>query len=183
MLGPQDLSCSLHFNAYGTHMSHVSASDSRSFMDELCLQASRLGPCGLSPKAPGTVGSAAAVLVAPLFFMPLPLLWRVVVLLVLFVLGSLAATRAERLLGEKDPGQIVIDELFGQWLTLLPFAALDLRWMLTALALFRLFDIFKPYPVRNAEAWLPRGWGVMIDDGIAGLYAMLSLGLLRLVLP
>lgn len=154
----------------------------RTFMDELCLQASRLGPCGISPKAPGTVGSAAAVLFAPLFFLPLPFGWRAVVLALLFVLGSMAVTRAETLLGKKDPGEIVIDELLGMWLTILPFADLGWGWILAAFALFRFFDILKPYPIRNAEHWLPAGWGVMIDDAIAGVYAMLSLWALRLLM-
>lgn len=154
----------------------------RSFIDELCLQTSRLGPCGIAPKAPGTVGSAASVLIAPLFFMPLSLEWRATLLAVLFVLGSLAATRAEQILGKKDPGEIVVDELFGQWLTFLPFATLHIGWLVSGFVLFRIFDILKPYPVRNAEHWLPAGWGVMIDDGIAGAYAMLCLGLLRYAL-
>ncbi len=154
----------------------------RTFTDELCLQVSRLGPCGLSPKAPGTVGSAAAALTAPLFFLPLPLHWRILVLAALFILGSLAATRAETLLGRKDPGEVVVDELFGQWLTLLPFSDLGWGWIIIGFGLFRLFDILKPCPVRNAEHWLPAGWGVMIDDGIAGMYALLCLGALRFAL-
>ncbi len=154
----------------------------RSFVDELCVQISRLGPCGCSPHAPGTVGSAAALVLSPLFFLPLSLGWRLVLLGVLFVVGSLVASRAERVLGKKDPGEIVVDELLGQWLTLLPFAHLSFGWLLAGFALFRVFDILKPYPVRNAETWLPGGWGVMIDDAIAGGYAMLCLALLRFVL-
>jgi len=152
-----------------------------STLDSLCIHVSRLGPFGCSPKAPGTAGSAAAMLAAPLLFMPLSPGWRVAVLLAVFLLGSLAVTRAESLLGKKDPGEIVLDELLGQWLTYLPFAALSWGWLLIGFVLFRVFDILKPYPVRNAEHWLPGGWGVMIDDVIAGLYAMLCLGLLRLV--
>ena len=154
----------------------------RTFSDELCLQASRLGPCGLSPKAPGTVGSAAAALTAPLFFLPLSFEWRVLILGLIFIFGSLIVTRAEKMLGKKDPGEIVIDELLGMWLTMLPFASLGWEWIIAAFALFRFFDIFKPYPIRDAEHWLPDGWGVMVDDAIAGLYSMMTLWGVRLVL-
>lgn len=151
----------------------------RSFSDSFAIHASRLGPAGLSPKAPGTVGSAVAIILAPLVFMPLPIWLRLAVLAGIFFWGSLLISRAETLLGLKDPGEIVLDELVGQWLTVLPFASLSFEWMILAFVLFRVFDISKPYPVKDSEKWLPGGWGVMVDDVMAGLYALVCLGILQ----
>ena len=155
-----------------------------SFTDKAALCLSRLGVAGLSPYAPGTAGSALAALIAPFVFLPLPLWARLVLLALIFYIGSLAAGRAELLLGEKDPGQVVIDELMGLWIVLCPFAVAP--WWLVGLAfvLFRLFDITKPWPVKASETWLPGGYGVMIDDAVAGLQALAVLwlaGLLGLV--
>lgn len=150
-----------------------------SLQDKIAVHASRLGPSGLSPYAPGTVGSAVAIILAPVFFMPLPIWLRVLVIAALFCWGSIQISRAEKILGSKDPGEIVLDELVGQWITILPFASLSFWWMLLAFALFRLFDITKPYPVKDSEKWLTGGWGVMIDDVLAGIYAMGCLGALH----
>lgn len=141
--------------------------------DELVLAFCRLGVAGLAPRAPGTWGTLVGCLLAPFLFFPLPFTWRVIVLVAVFVIGSLAATRAEEILGEKDPGQVVIDELAGVWLVFLPYARPSLWLMLTAFIFFRIFDIFKPWPVRASENWLPGGWGVMIDDIVAGAWALL----------
>jgi phosphatidylglycerophosphatase A len=140
--------------------------------DRLALAFSRVEPFGLSPKAPGTCGSAIAIILAPFIFMPWSLTWRIIILLGLFTLGGLAASRAERILGEKDPGCVVIDEVLGQWLACLPFAALSWWEYILAFALFRVFDICKPWPIRASENWLPDGFGVMLDDVLAGLYAL-----------
>lgn len=150
-------------------------------IDRLALTVSTLGPAGRMPKAPGTWGSLAAAVTAPAFFLPLPLWARIMVLLVLFPAGSWCASRAERILGGKDPGCVVIDELWGQWITLLLLPAEAWPWIVPAFALFRLFDIAKPWPVKASECWLPGGQGIMIDDGFAGLYALLCLTVLRLL--
>ena len=84
-----------------------------SFFDKLILSFCRLGVAGLDPKAPGTWGTAIACLLAPYIFLPLTLPWRAALLVAIFVLGGLAATRAEHLLARKDPGEVVIDELVG----------------------------------------------------------------------
>ena len=102
-------------------------------------------------------------------------------LLLLFVLGALAATRAEKLLGRKDPGEVVIDELVGVWLVLLPFATPGVWLVVAAFVFFRIFDIAKPWPVRASENWLPDGFGVMLDDVLAGLWALLCVGVLHWV--
>ena len=92
--------------------------------------------------------------------------------------GIPAATIVARETGRKDPQIVVVDEVAGQWITLLacPF---DLRHALICLVLFRLFDMTKPPPVRQLES-LPEGWGIVIDDVAAGLYAWGIAALLRL---
>ena len=99
----------------------------------------------------------------------------------IFVTGGLAATRAEILLGRTDPGEVVIDELAGVWIALLPLGAGQWSWpgLVWAFALFRLFDIWKPWPVHASENWLPAGWGIMLDDILAGLMAMCCMLVLR----
>lgn len=145
----------------------------------LWLALARLEPLGLSPVAPGTAGSLGAVLLAPWLFAPLPLWARLAVLAAITVLGTVACHRAERALGRKDPGSVVIDELAGQWLTLAPFATLGLLDYILAFVFFRLFDIAKPPPVRQTERALPGGLGVMADDLVAGLMAAGALGIVR----
>ena len=74
--------------------------------------------------------------------------------------------------------KVVIDELVGAWIAILPFA---FSWtlMLCAFVLFRFFDILKPWPVKASENWLPAGWGVMVDDVVGGVMAMICLCLLK----
>ena len=149
-----------------------------SFLDKLILSFCRLGVAGLDPKAPGTWGTAIACLLAPYVFLPLNFGLRIALLLVLFLLGAVAASRAEKLLERKDPGEVVIDELVGVWLVLLPFPNPSFFMVLAAFVLFRIFDIAKPWPVKASESWLPAGYGVMIDDVVAGLWALLCLSVL-----
>lgn len=149
-----------------------------SFSDEVVLAFCRIGVAGLAPKAPGTWGTAMACVLAPFLFLPLGFSGRSIELAAIFTLGGFAATRAEIILGQKDPGQVVIDELVGVWLVLLPFPKPNFWMILAAFILFRIFDIIKPWPVRSSENWLPGGWGVMIDDALAGLWALLCLWVL-----
>ena len=127
---------------------------------------------GYSPFAPGTAGS----LVGVLLFLPLAgLAWPVqlAATTALTLVGVLAAGRAARLVGRKDPGLVVVDEVAGQWIT---FLALPVT-PVTALAgflLFRVMDILKPWPARDLER-LPGGFGIMADDVAAGIYAQLLL--------
>jgi phosphatidylglycerophosphatase A len=88
-------------------------------------------------------------------------------------IGIPAATRVAQESGREDPGHVVIDEVAGQWLTLVVCKP-DWPHALLALALFRLFDITKPWPIRKLEA-LPGGWGIMLDDLAAGLFALIVL--------
>jgi phosphatidylglycerophosphatase A len=132
--------------------------------------------CGLSPFAPGTAGSLGALL--PAILLARYAGWRplhfAALALALTAPGIWAAGRVEQAVGEKDPGKVVIDEVLGLWLTLAGAATLNWKSWLAALVLFRLFDIWKPFPVRQLEA-LPGGWGIVADDLMAGLYGALVL--------
>lgn len=138
---------------------------------------------GLGKPGPGTWGSVAAVLVWAAFgrfahpssgVLLLVLLAGIVLAV---VLGIPAATIAARESGRHDPGFVVIDEVAGQWITLLG-SPVDWRHALIALVLFRLFDIVKPIPARQLER-LPGGWGIVFDDVAAGMYALIIASVLR----
>ena len=159
------------------------AENTRPSLESVALWAARLGPAGLMP-APGTAGSLVALILAPWLFLPLGPWARCGALVLLFFAGALAAGVAERILGRKDSGQVVIDELLGQWMTfaLLPQSTqgtpLDIP-LCVGFVLFRIFDIAKPWPVRRCETLLPGGYGIMLDDAAAGVLAggLLTLGL------
>lgn len=93
-------------------------------------------------------------------------------------MGIPAATRVERESGRTDPGFVVIDEVAGQWLTLAA-ASVDVGHALVGLALFRLFDITKPWPARQLER-LPGGTGIVLDDLAAGVYGLVAMLVLRI---
>jgi phosphatidylglycerophosphatase A len=139
---------------------------------------------GYGKPGPGTWGSVAAVLLWALYAglahpTPAALLAALAIgIVAATVVGVPAATIAERESGRTDPGFVVIDEAIGQWIALLGSPA-DWRHGLIALALFRLFDITKPFPVRRFER-LPGGWGIVFDDVAAGLYALLVASVVRI---
>lgn len=140
-------------------------------LSSIACQIATLGPVGHLPKAPGTWGSLAAVLLAPWLFLPWGLPLRLCILLALFLVGAWSAGHYESKTGRKDPGQVVIDELLGQWTSLL-FVSLCTWWILAlAFILFRLLDVIKPWPIKASEKWLPGGSGVMVDDVLAGIMA------------
>lgn len=127
---------------------------------------------GYSPIAPGTAGS----LVGLALFWPLQLAAPWVQLLVTaaaYLAGVAASTRLAQRLGRKDPGAAVVDEVVGMWLSLL-FLPFTPATAAAAFLLFRVLDVFKPYPARQLES-LPGGWGIMTDDVMAGVYANLLL--------
>lgn len=128
---------------------------------------------GLSRFAPGTVGTVVAVPFAWLLMqMPPALYWAA--LAALFLLGVWLCGAASRMLGRHDPGNIVWDEMVGYWLTvaLLP---MTWGWWLAGFVAFRLFDILKPWPIRRLERAVGGGLGIMLDDVLAAVYAMLIL--------
>lgn len=99
---------------------------------------------------------------------------------VILGLGVWAAGRAEEFFGRTDPGQVVVDEVVGQMITLLLLPHATWVWLLGGFLLFRAFDIVKPFPARQAERF-PRGWGIMMDDVIAGVYGLAMLGVIGLI--
>jgi phosphatidylglycerophosphatase A len=132
--------------------------------------------CGYFPWGPGTAGSLAAILIAVALHA-----WfgagrstLAVLVLVLLLPGIWASTRTARILNTEDPGVVVVDEVLGQWLTLLGAAALNWKTFVAAFALFRLFDIWKPWPIRKFED-LPDGTGIVADDLAAGIYGAVVL--------
>jgi phosphatidylglycerophosphatase A len=136
---------------------------------------------GLLKPGPGTYGSVAAVLLwawVVLAFHPGGVALAVgtaLAALVVTLLGIPAATIVARESGREDPGFVVVDEVAGQWIALIAIRP-DWRHALLALVLFRLFDIWKPWPIGRLEK-LPDGTGIMLDDVAAGLLA-LGMGLL-----
>jgi phosphatidylglycerophosphatase A len=140
--------------------------------------------CGYFPWGPGTIGSLAGLLIyAGLHFWLGAARWTLVLLIAaLTPLGIWAATRAARIVQKKDPGLVVVDEVLGEWVTLLGATTFNVRSMIAAFILFRIFDIWKPWPVRQFET-LPEGVGIVADDLAAGIYGALILyigGVLRL---
>jgi phosphatidylglycerophosphatase A len=135
---------------------------------------------GYAPFAPGTAGSAVGLLLFwPMAAWPWP--WPLGASAVLFLVGSLAAGRVARLVGLKDPGIVVVDEVVGQWVTLtaLPFTPVTAA---AGFVLFRIMDVVKPWPARDLER-VPGGWGIMADDVAAGVYAHLVLRVGLLLWP
>jgi phosphatidylglycerophosphatase A len=124
---------------------------------------------GYSPVASGTVGSL--VTAVALWLLPFTPLRIAVTLVVVTVIGIWAGGRVERVLGRKDPGVIVIDEVAGMLLSVILLQPRSLAVLITAFLLFRLFDIWKPFPARESQV-LTGGLGVMVDDLIAGFYAL-----------
>lgn len=121
---------------------------------------------GLAPKAPGTFGTLAAV---PLYWLlsPLPVVTYLLLLSLAFGLGVWACGRAARDLGGQDPGVIVWDEIVG-FLAAMAGAPAGWHWVLAGLVLFRLFDIWKPWPIRWLDEQVRGGLGIMLDDLAAG---------------
>jgi len=134
---------------------------------------------GYLPKAPGTWGSIGA----------LPFAWMLVeigglktlgvAIVVVFIVGLWASKDFMDRTGHHDPGAIVIDEVAGQWIVLL-VSPLDPLSYIIGFVLFRLFDIFKPWPISWADKSISGAWGVMVDDVLAGLFGLVALYLILL---
>ena len=132
--------------------------------------------CGLAPRAPGTAGSAAAIAIAIVLhaWAAFEGMHFAIMAAILFLPAVWAAGVTADDLGIKDPHRVVVDEVIGQWITLAGAPVLDWKSWLAAFVLFRLFDIWKPPPVRQLEA-LPGGWGINADDAMAGIYGAVVL--------
>jgi len=137
---------------------------------------------GYFPLAPGTVGSALGLALVIAFRQtslgPLGLAVCLATFSVLlFVAGVWSAGKAEKVLGRVDPGQVVIDEVAGQIITFVATPRTTWMGLIAGFILFRVFDIVKPFPARRAERF-PGGWGIMLDDVVAGLYSLIALVIL-----
>jgi phosphatidylglycerophosphatase A len=165
------------------------------------LLALSIATCGVGylPVAPGTWGSLLAVglyLLARASLFPLGtdrtalvgpygfLAGEFVLIAVVTFVGIWAASRTERVLKIKDPGKVVIDEVAGQLIALLPLGLfIRASWavmLVAAFLLFRFFDIVKPYPARRMES-LKGGWGIMADDLVAGVYAAIVVAVMMMI--
>jgi phosphatidylglycerophosphatase A len=135
------------------------------------------GFSGFFPLAPGTVGSAVAALF--LWGVPTIPLWAHVLLAVaLLVAGAWACDKVNQMLGQVDASPIVIDEIVGILITMIGIP-LTGYWIVCGFVLFRFFDVVKLPPANVFDSRVKNGWGVMLDDVVAGIYANL---LLRLML-
>lgn len=132
---------------------------------------------GLSPKAPGTLGTLFGI---PLFMalMYFPEIYHYWTISILFIVGIPICHITGRALGVSDHGGIVWDEIVA-FMLVLEFTPLSWAWWLAAFLLFRLFDIWKPFPIKQADAKLKGGFGVMFDDLLAAIYAIASLKALQ----
>ncbi|MEO5375917.1 MAG: phosphatidylglycerophosphatase A [Alphaproteobacteria bacterium] len=153
----------------------LSPSPPRSIADVAAAGVATWFGAGLLPWAPGTWGSLAALPFAwGLCVMsdgPLPLALATAGVA---LLGWISADHHARRIGEADPGQVVVDEVAGQWLTLVAVPP-DILAYAAGFLLFRLFDIWKPWPAGWADRTLKGGLGIMVDDIVAGAYAGLVL--------
>lgn len=131
---------------------------------------------GAAPAAPGTFGTLAALLIY-LILPPMSTTAYALFLLVSFALGVWLCGRTARDIGVHDHGGIVWDEFVGYWLTML-LAPPGLLWVLVGFVLFRVFDILKPWPIRWLDRHVHGGFGIMLDDVLAGIFALVCLQLL-----
>ncbi|MGB0694153.1 MAG: phosphatidylglycerophosphatase A [Rhodospirillaceae bacterium] len=132
------------------------------------------GGSGLSPKAPGTAGSLAALPFAWAIAWAFGPLGLAVAALAAFLIGWWASYRHVTVSGEKDPGKIVIDEVAGQWMTLIPLAPDLLGYALGFIA-FRAADILKPWPASWADRSIGGGLGIMVDDIFAAIWSLAAM--------
>jgi len=156
----------------------VSHTTARGPLDYFALAIATFG-VGFIPIAPGTWGSLVGVGIYLLLrtkalgeFLGFEFT-LVLTIQLITLLGIWAASRTERITGRKDPGKVVVDEVAGQLVSLIPTLMPVLStpiWIMVSFILFRFFDIVKPYPARDMER-LPGGLGIMCDDWVAGIYA------------
>jgi len=131
---------------------------------------------GLAPKAPGTFGTLVAI---PLYLLlePLSLTNFLIVLIILSLVSFYIAGKSAQLLGVHDHGGIVIDEICG-YLVTMALAPSGWQWIIIGFILFRIFDILKPWPINLLDKNVSGGVGIVLDDLMAGIYALLSLELI-----
>lgn len=150
-------------------------------IDRVAYFIATAGFVGRFPVAPGTAGSVAGLALYALIRLAGDSVVEAAALAITFVLGIWSATTAERLIGGKDPGPVVIDEVAGILITL-AFLDVNVAGAAVGFFLFRVFDVLKPYPAGRLEI-LPGGFGVMMDDAMAAIYSHGVLRLLVIFLP
>ena len=153
-------------------------------MNTLRLAIVSFGFLGLSPFAPGTVGTLGGVAIAYVLmgtggWFPV---WALLIAAALYALGRPLGAWAEQYAGKKDPGIYVIDEVIGYLITVLWIDSPSLMTLVVAFFVFRFFDVLKPPLARRAES-LPGGDGILLDDVVAGLHGLVLMIVARLVLP
>ncbi len=132
---------------------------------------------GLAPKAPGTFGSAFALLFVPFWF-AVGFNISLAVIVLMSIVGIYICGKTAEIIHVHDDGRIVWDEFAGQSITFLPLiyiGQISWLWALVGFALFRLFDIWKPWPINVIDRQVDGGFGIMLDDIIAGIWAALCI--------
>jgi len=137
---------------------------------------------GLAPRAPGTFGSVVG-LVAAWWLFELPLPWRIALVLAVIGFGIWVCGESARRLDRHDDQRIVFDEIAGVLLTSLAVVERSLFALALVFVFFRLFDIWKPWPIRDVDHSLRGGLGIMLDDLIAALFAAVCVATIRVLLP
>ncbi|OBW92326.1 phosphatidylglycerophosphatase A [Gallibacterium salpingitidis] len=132
---------------------------------------------GLISPAPGTWGTLAGLIVGAILLQWCPLPYFLLLIMVAFLLGCYLCAKTAKDMQVHDHGAIVWDEIVAIWLVLAALPELSLIWYIVAFVLFRLFDILKPMPIRYFDRKLHTGFGIMFDDLLAALYAILVITL------
>jgi len=145
-------------------------------LEKIFVILATLGYAGLFPRIPGTIGSLIGLLLYIAIFRLNPLLYALdLITLILFAIW--VCERAEKVLGEKDSRIIIIDELVGILVTMC-WIYPTTKGIIVGFSIFRLFDILKVPPIRWVERSIPSGYGVVLDDVVAGIYSNIILRLL-----
>ncbi len=147
-----------------------------SVLKKILTSIATLGPIGYFPIVPGTWGSAVGIILYWFIYDVASLTTLIMLFVVFIIISIITSTIAEQKLGY-DARPIVIDEFIGQWIALI---LCPHKWQLyiAGFIIFRLFDVVKPFPIRQSQK-LPKGLGITMDDILAGLYTALCLYLLR----
>jgi phosphatidylglycerophosphatase A len=140
------------------------------------------GGAGLAPRAPGTFGTLVGLVPAWLM-LDWALPWRIAAVVAIALLGVWICGTSARLLGRHDHPGIVFDEIAGILATALIIASGSLVELALAFVLFRIFDIAKPWPIRDVDHRLHGGTGIMLDDLMAAVYAAAGLRVIQIFLP
>ena len=137
---------------------------------------------GLLPIAPGTFGSMLGIILfLILVYLNLPIFWISLIILIFCFFSYLAIRSTLETIKRSDPGEIVIDEVLGMMLVMMTIPP-DPKWIFLAFILFRIFDIFMPWPINQVDSKLKNALGVMLDDFIAALYAGIIILVIRFFL-